>query len=81
MSDDTYMAATMRTLVSARRQLRLRQLDIARQLGVAQQTVSYWERGLFDPPWPHLVCYAQLVGYRAFIALEPLTIESRPRSM
>lgn len=45
----------------ARRDKRLRQCDVAEALGVQQQAVSGWERGLHQPSAGHLAAFCTVV--------------------
>lgn len=62
--------AVMRTLVEIRKEKKLRQVDIARALGVGQPAVSELEGGLTSPRLDTLARYADALGMTLTITLE-----------
>jgi transcriptional regulator with XRE-family HTH domain len=65
---DPNVKLVMQGLVARRRELGLRQADIAERVGVGQQQVSHWERGQFLPLHA-LFAYAEAVGLRVVLGL------------
>ncbi len=52
----------MNNLVTYRKRARMRQFDIARQLGVTEQLISKWECGRAEPHIEQAVDIARIIG-------------------
>lgn len=52
----------MNNLVLYRKRARMRQFDIARQLGVTEQLISKWECGRVEPHVEQAVDVARILG-------------------
>lgn len=60
----------MRTLVQIRKDKKLRQVDIAKSLGVGQPAVSELEGGFTSPRLDTLARYAEALGLTLTVTLE-----------
>ncbi len=58
-------------IVSKRRSLGLSQEQFAEKVGVARQTVSSWENGIFVPDTPNVMQMAKLFGCTTDEILNP----------
>jgi len=62
----------MRALVERRRELELKQSDVAERVGATQQQVSKWEAGASGVPLESLQRYARGVDAALVIKVTPL---------
>jgi transcriptional regulator with XRE-family HTH domain len=69
---DLALAAWIR---AARRQAGLSQAELAEQLGIAQSSISQWEKGVTQPATPHMLTLLRLfpASVAALIAGETTT--------
>ena len=58
----------MNNLVFYRKRARMRQFDIARQLGVTEQLISKWECGRAEP------CIEQAVDIARILGIDPIKV-------
>jgi transcriptional regulator with XRE-family HTH domain len=61
--------AFMRPLVVRRKQIGLKQSDIAERLGVSKQAVSNWETGFRSPELHNLCAWAKVLGCKVSLSL------------
>ncbi len=64
---------TARELIAARTQAGLTQSDVAQRMGTTQSVIARLESGKRAPSLRTVQRYAQAVGARAVVRLEPLT--------
>ena len=54
-------------LKKKRLEMGLSQTDLGKMLGVTQNTISFWERGMFSPPFDNAKYIVFRLGGRVFI--------------
>lgn len=68
------MSEFWKTLSTEMEKRNIRQVDLARELGIPRDTIQSWRKGLSEPPG-----WVQRLLFNAIAAVPPATKENRPK--